>query len=279
MKSWKLKRREKKLIDEVLEAEKERKKLSEYTPGTYNADLKAKQKAPNEVRIGLFGPAGAGKSALINTAISAFENVTPRVVASVGHDGIHGTLEAEDYAVTSCVKLSDIRGFEFMDTEREKIHVKGQIKGTLPQHMKLVKNTDLGYSWWNNVVLRLSTIIPKYEKCQVVFFTISLEEAMNSETYRALRILTDTVRKAKIKPLIVLTHMDKVTSDRTKEKRVEISKNLNVDRNHVVAISSYHLDEDMDLLGGFERNHQLELRVLRLLNLALVLADDRLKFL
>jgi len=259
--------------------EQERKNLTNYRPGIYNQDLKVKKKASKTVRIGLFGPSGSGKSAFINMAFSAFNNTSPMVRAKVRNDALHGTLSSEDYALTPFIKLCDIRGLEFIDLNTEKIHVLAQVDGALPQNTNLVKNTDLGYSWSNYLGLRVSTVIRKYEKCQVVLFVVNLVDFVSEETFKSMKNFVDTLKQKKMNPLVILTHMDKVSSERVKEMRVKFSQVLDIDRTHVIAITNYHLDEEADLLDSFERDFKLETRVLRMVSMALVLADDRLKFL
>ena len=75
-----------------------------------------------QLNVVLFGIAGAGKSALINTIFQIFEDRRPALEQSAGNEG---TVLLENFCLTPHITLYDTRGFmDFNNIEESKYCVK-----------------------------------------------------------------------------------------------------------------------------------------------------------
>jgi len=249
--------------------------VASYLPGQSFSDKKNK-KFPPTMMIGLFGPRGHGKSALVNTLWSSFKNIEPLNISPVQSVGKHGTVSSIDFELSSGIKLCDFRGADFVDKNEEMSELKARMSGKMKSGEKMVRRNDFE---WNsltpfmNFVSRLTT---KELKIHMVLLVISLQD-YDFEPIQFQEMVDVILNSFKMKPLIVLTHKDTVAEERVKEIRELLSSKLKFDINHIVALENYHFDGDSDPLVGFARVLEIEKRSLKLLKIALQLGDEQLK--
>jgi hypothetical protein len=77
----------------------------------------------------------------------------------------------------------------------------------------------------------------------------------------------------------VLTHKDKVEESVIKEMRSAFSQRLKFDPSFIMAVESYHPDENDDPLNGIPRKDEIEKRCLKLLTIALKVLEEQIKYL
>jgi len=264
------------------ESEELRNFIQNYTPGQFVCDPKIVSKVKSNVpylKIGFLGPKGAGKSALINTIISSFKDSEPFVLAPTQSKGAHGTVALNEYPVTPYVRLADVRGFDFVDDEAEQFEVRAIMSGKLKPGNEIVRRTDKKYNGFTPLKNVISRLIPTESKIHMILLLISLSD-FNDETPKNLEEIVALIKeKYDIKPLVVLSHKDECTEDTVKQTRMKISEKLKFDVSHIVAVESYHFDEQDDPLEDTPRVLELEKRALKLLKRAIQIGDDQLKLL
>jgi len=252
----------------------------EYKPGTYIKDLSPKQKLPPYLVIGLFGCIGAGKSALVNTFISACNAASPVVLAATQSLGKHGTLQASTYALTNTLKVVDTRGFEmFLDQEQNE--VEKLLDGKIERNRRIYRKHDKEWkqvSFWTHFAYKLKNKWLKFEQeMHMAFLLIDLTTEYEIDLDKMVEVVK-LIRDIGIRPLVVLTHKDLTTDPKEiQNAREMISKKLDFDTSHVVAIESYHFNSQNDPLDSPPRDENIERRALKLLEMSIQLGDAQIR--
>ncbi|XP_002740752.1 uncharacterized protein LOC100367748 [Saccoglossus kowalevskii] len=236
------KQRQEKIKQENLEAEfkkvdLKRNKLREYTFGEYNhiesfegLDVLEFQQ-PGAIKIGVFGPAGAGKSSFIYTCERIINEIN-RGTADVKTEGGEGTIRLMDYLYGDWhYKLVDTRGFgtygiselaAFSNILFGNVTVGNEVDFNSDARPAEVGEEGDVFNWIHSVVFVVSAKDPRIKQ---------LETSLNP--------MRKYLRPRGIGTITVITHRDQVDESEIEDIKTSVSAATGSAINHTFFVTNY----------------------------------------
>ncbi|XP_035681611.1 uncharacterized protein LOC118419356 [Branchiostoma floridae] len=227
----------------------------------YFANLDIRDIRQEGVRIGLFGPAGSGKSSFIVTCERALRPYLCKGTAGIQDAGGEGTIILEE-----CLKelgsdfcLVDTRGFFRHDAD-EFTALTNIVYGRIEpgQHITFDRRVDNVGSeayfskWLHAIIIVLSATDPRLQ---------------DGHTHRNnLNVVREFMRPRGIAPITVITHHDKIGKGEERDILTKASTATGSSRDHTFFVTNYHEDKK-------DRDYNTEIEAMKVMKSALNVAE------
>ncbi|XP_072272849.1 uncharacterized protein [Pyxicephalus adspersus] len=159
--------------------------------------------AYTRVLLQLFGYAGHGKSAFVNSCIYTLGNETFRIYARTGSSGTIITLKRNSYNLTDTITIVDNRGFGKKEDAEEAV-VYAQLGNFLPLNQDVMPTDDF-FKIMSQV--EASDLEPNYSDFIVPIFVYSVKLSMPEHQVQEIqRFFRNCKNMTGVVPIVVLTH-------------------------------------------------------------------------
>ncbi|XP_035681608.1 uncharacterized protein LOC118419353 [Branchiostoma floridae] len=246
---------------------KKRQELRNYRFGNihgqhYFAGLDIRDMQEGGLRIGLFGPAGSGKSSFINTCERAMKQGLRRGNADIQTAYGEGTIVLQEYLddIDNDFCLVDTRGF-FQHNIDELTALADIVHGRIRpgQEVKFGRSADKEEieeyfpNWLHAIIIVLSATDPRLQ---------------DGHTHRNnLKIVRDFMRR---RVVTVITHHDRIHESQEEDILAKASAATGSALDHIVFVANYHIDKK-------ETDYNTEMGALEVMKSALHVAERYVK--
>lgn len=219
-----------------------------------------------QLRIGVFGPTGSGKSCFVNTCERAVRE-TERGSAPDSTTGQEGTITLQDYLPEMFFHLVDTRGF-FNYNSNENIEFQNILFGKIQPGDNILRSTD-----GENKPQEMHQCPAFGQRMHGIIIVVKANDPRLTEGALKdyLKPVRDVLRRNGIAPITVITHRDTLqTEDDKKDAFDEASAATGSSPSHTFFMWNYTKDNK-------ERNPQIEQMTFDVLHYALMTAERAVK--